>query len=63
MRLSSALLLDRFLRSRDWHIHSRPKSGPVLWRKGNAVLPQEQAIKIAMKERDNEQIPQETSRD
>ena len=55
MRMSSALLLDRLLRSRGWRIHSRPKSGPILWRKGGAVLPQEQVVKMVMKERDGPQ--------
>lgn len=55
MRMSTALLLDRLLRSRGWRIHSRPRNGPVLWRKGNAVLTQEQALKLAMRDRDGAQ--------
>lgn len=53
MKMSTALLMDRLLRSRGWAIHSRPINGPVMWRKGSAVLPQEQALKIVMHEKND----------
>lgn len=58
------LSLDAFLRAHGWRIQSRPKSGPVTWRKGNAKLPQEQAIKVVLYERDkSNEISEEAGSD
>lgn len=44
-RLDPTYGSDEWLRSFRFRIHSRPKTGPVLWQsKGGAVLTQKQAL-------------------
>ena len=43
---------DQLLRLNGWQIYSRPKSGPALWRYGNAILPQEKALAIIRHEKE-----------
>lgn len=38
------LPVDRMLREKGWRIESRPREGEPLWRKGNLVCPQSEAM-------------------
>ena len=44
------LATDRFLRWHDWRIQSRPKRGPALWRRGELIRTDREAVALVLAE-------------
>ncbi len=52
MATNKPITEDQFLRQFKFVIDSRPKSGQARWRRGAKVLTQDQAMKVARRERE-----------